>query len=130
MKPVLLDTNAFAMLLTDDARLSNHVKELILEAPRASVSAITFYEIGQKVRLGKWDQMAEFAPNLVDIALSDGFDLVSLSPKTAAEASLLQWSHRDPFDRMIAAVAISEGLDLVSSDEAFDELEMIERLWA
>ena len=79
MKPVLLDTNAFAMVLTDDARLPKRIKEMISQAPRASISAITFNEISQKVRLGKWDEMAKFAPNLVDIALGDGSDLISLS---------------------------------------------------
>lgn len=130
MKPVLLDTNAFAMVLTDDARLPKPVKDVIAKAPRASVSAITFYEIGQKVRLGKWDEMVEFAPNLVEIALGDGFDLISLSPNTAAEASMLDWVHRDPFDRMIAAVAINEDVNLVSSDSAFDDLGTLKRLWA
>jgi len=130
MRPVLLDTNAFAMVLTNDKRLPDLAKETISNAPRASVSAITFYEIGQKVRLGKWNEMAKFAPDLVDIALADGFDLISLSPNTAVEASLLEWSHRDPFDRMIAAVARTENVDLISSDEAFDELETLKRIWA
>ncbi len=130
MKPVLLDTNALAMILTDDPRLPEQAKNIISKAPRASVSAITFYEIGQKVRLGKWEAMAEFAPNLVDITIGDGFNLISLSSKTANDASLLEWSHRDPFDRMIAAVAINEDADLISSDDAFDELEAIKRIWA
>ena len=130
MKPVLLDTNAFAMVLTDDPRLPKGIKDTISNASRASVSSITFYEIGQKVRLGKWDAMAAFAPKLVNIALDDGFDLVSLSASTATEASLLEWSHRDPFDRIIAAVALGEDADLISSDEAFDELKTINRIWA
>lgn len=130
MRSVLLDTNAFAMVLTDDARLPPEAKRAILSASKAAISAITFYEIGQKVRLGKWDAMAPFAPDLVDIALEAGFDLISVSARIAVAASLLEWSHRDPFDRMIAAVAIEEGSDLVSSDHAFDDLGQITRLWA
>ena len=123
MRSVLLDTNAFAMVLTDDPRLPPDTKRAILSASRVSISAITFYEIGQKVRLGKWDAMARFAPDLVGIALEAGFDLISLSAGIAGSASLLEWSHRDPFDRMIAAVAIEEGSDLISSDQAFDDLK-------
>ena len=118
------------MVLTGDPRLPDLVSKTISAAPRTSVSAMTFYEIGQKVRLGKWDAMAEFAPKLVDIALNDGFNLIALSPVTATKASLLDWSHRDPFDRMIAAVAIQEDADLVSSDAAFDELDDLVRIWA
>ncbi|MEO0830589.1 MAG: type II toxin-antitoxin system VapC family toxin [Pseudomonadota bacterium] len=130
MRAVLLDTNAFAMVLTDDPRLPAGAKEAILDAPKASLSAITFYEIGQKVRLGKWDEMAPFAPRLVDIALEAGFDLVPLSADVATCASLLEWQHRDPFDRMIAAATLKEGLDLISSDQTFDDLSKIVRLWA
>ena len=130
MRSVLLDTNAFAMVLTDDPRLPPDAKGAILSASKASISAITFYEIGQKVRLGKWDAMAPIAPDLVDFAVEAGFDLISVSARMAGAASLLEWSHRDPFDRMIAAVAIEEGSDLISSDRAFDDLGNITRLWA
>lgn len=127
---MLLDTNAFAMVLTDDPRLPERVKAQMEQASKVSLSAISFYEIGQKVRLGKWDEMVPFAPRLVDIAGEAGFDLISLSASVANTASLLDWSHRDPFDRMIAAVAIAEGAKLVSSDQAFDALHDVERLWA
>lgn len=129
MRPVILDTNALAMVLTGDDRLSEALKDLIGSAPRASVCAISFYEIGQKVRLGKWDAMARFAPDLVDIVIADGFDLISLSPDHATKASLLNWSHRDPFDRMIAVTAMEEEADLISSDDAFDALAGVRRLW-
>lgn len=129
MKPVLLDTNAFAMVLTDDERLPIGAKETISKAPRAAISSITFYEIGQKARLGKWVEMEEFVPELVNIAIDSGIDLISMSPTTAVNASMLDWSHRDPFDRMIAAVALEEDANLISSDVAFDQLGAINRLW-
>ena len=130
MKPVILDTNAFSMILTDDPRLPSVSKSTISKAPRVSLSAISFYEIGQKVRLGKWEAMAEFAPKLVEIAVGDGFDLIALNPTHAVEASLLDWEHRDPFDRMIAAVTLAEDADLISSDTAFDQLGSIRRIWS
>jgi len=46
MKPVLLDTKAFAMVLTGDARLPVRAKDAFLQASSTSVNAITFYEIG------------------------------------------------------------------------------------
>ena len=45
----------------------------------------------------------------------------------------MQWSHRDPFDRMIAATAIALGCPLISKDAAFDGLcgvpEWQGRIW-
>lgn len=128
MSGLLLDTNAFAMVLTGDPRLPPLARRRIGGAERVALSVITFYEIGQKVRLGKWPAMVPFAPKLVEQALEDGFDLVPLSPTAALTASLLDWQHRDPFDRMIAVVARQERLLLISADAAFDALDL-PRLW-
>lgn len=42
-------------------------------------------------------------------------------------AGLLEWSHRDPFDRLLAATAAQMKLPLVSCDEIFDE--KVKRIW-
>ena len=128
MSGLLLDTNVFAMVLTGDARLPDAVLERIGAADRVAISAISFYEIGQKVRLGKWPEVQPFAPGLVERAWADGFDLLALSPAASLEAALLDWDHRDPFDRMIAVVARREDLPLVSSDAVFDAMN-IPRIW-
>jgi PIN domain nuclease of toxin-antitoxin system len=124
----LLDTNAFAMMLTDDPRLPPGIRERLVEATRVAVSAICFYEIGQKVRLGRWPQIEPHVAGLDARARDDGYDILSLTPAAALEASTMDWPHRDPFDRMIATVARHEGLPLISSDSAFDALG-IARLW-
>jgi PIN domain nuclease of toxin-antitoxin system len=124
----LLDTNAFAMALTDDPRLPEAARARMTQADRLAVSAISFYEIGQKVRLGRWPEMAPHLDGLEARARGDGYDLVLLSAATALEAALLDWSHRDPFDRFIAALARREGLALLSSDAAFDALGLA-RVW-
>lgn len=128
MSALLLDTNAFAMVLTDDPRLTDTARDAILGATRVALSVISLYEIGQKVRLGKWPEMEAFAPDLAVQAQNDGIDLLPLSPAAALQAALLDWEHRDPFDRMIACVARAEGLDLVLSDTAFDALAL-SRIW-
>ena len=124
----LLDTNAFAMVLTDDPRLPAKARAAILAADRAGVSAISFYEIGQKVRLGKWPAMAGVVDRLEALAVEAGFDLIPLSPSVARHAAMLDWAHRDPFDRMIAAAAQEEEVPVVSSDGAFDAVR-VERVW-
>lgn len=129
MSAVLLDTNAFAMALTDDPRLPERARGLMLAAERVTLSVISFYEIGQKLGLGKWPAMAAHATSLETRARADGFDLLPLTAAAALEASLMSWIHRDPFDRMIATIAQREALPLISSDNSFDTLP-IERIWA
>lgn len=129
MSALLLDTNAFAMALTDDPRLPHAARARMGAAPRVAVSVITFYEIGQKVRLGKWPGMEPHLAGLDTRAREDGYDLLPLTAAASLDAAILDWAHRDPFDRMIAIVARHEGLPLVSPDAAFDALG-IERIWA
>lgn len=129
MSACLLDTNAFAMALTDDPRLPGVARDHLGRATRVAVSVISFYEIGQKVRLGKWPEMAEHVADLETRARADGYDLLPLTARAALEAAIMDWTHRDPFDRMIATVARAEGLPLLSSDTAFDDLGL-DRLWA
>jgi PIN domain nuclease of toxin-antitoxin system len=125
---VLLDTGVFAMVLTDDPRLSPAARTRIEAARRVALSVISLYEIGQKVRLGKWPAMAPFVGGLVDAALEDGVDLLPLTPSAALGAATLDWAHRDPFDRMIAVTCLDEDLDLLSPDAAFDAVG-VRRVW-
>ena len=128
MTSYLLDTNAFSMALTDDPRLPQRVRTRMREADRLAVSAISFCEIGQKVRLGKWPEMAGHVASLEQRAGSDRYDLIPLTAAACLDASMLDWDHRDPFDRLIAAVARLESMPVISSDQAFDEIG-IERHW-
>ena len=128
MKAVLLDTNAFAMALTDDHRLPAAARKALGQAGRVAVSVISLYEIGQKVRLGKWPEMAPHVGVLERRAREDGFDLIPLTAAAALEAAVMDWDHRDPFDRMIATVARHEDLPVISSDSAFDGLQL-RRVW-
>ena len=129
MTSYLVDTNAFSMVLTDDPRLPKRAYTRMREADRLAVSAISFYEIGQKVRAGKWPEMVAYVERLAQHAGSDGFDLIPLTATVCLNASMLDWDHRDPFDRMIAAVALEESLPVISSDQAFDRIG-IERHWS
>lgn len=86
------------------------------------VSVISFYEIAQKVRLGKWPEMALHASGLQEALAEQGYHSVNLTAEISQLAGLLEWDHRDPFDRMIAATSIHLKLPLISADAVFDEL--------
>lgn len=125
---LLLDTGPLAMVIMGSARLTDVAREAILSADRVCVSAISFYEIGQKVRIGKWPEMGPFVGELEERTAGAGVEVLPLSASVSLRAALLNWSHRDPFDRMIAAVAMQEGVAVVSSDVAFDGIG-VERVW-
>lgn len=122
MKHILLDTHAWAWSLTADPRLSAASMTAMQQAATVSVSAISLFEIGQKVRLGKWPEMEPVLPNLMEVAHEQGARIVDLSAAASLLAAALSWDHHDPFDRIIAATAITHGSALVSADAAFDAL--------
>lgn len=122
MKHLLLDTHAWAWSMTADARLSATAITAIEQAETVSISVISLFEIGQKVRLGKWPEMAPFLGRLISLADEQGGRLIEVSPEANLLAAMMEWEHRDPFDRIIAATAITRGLQLVSMDAAFKSL--------
>jgi PIN domain nuclease of toxin-antitoxin system len=126
---ILLDTHAWAWSLTGDPRLSAAALAAIEAADAVHLSAISFFEIGQKVRIGKWPAMAEFAETLPALLTEQGGIVTALSAEICLDAALMNWAHRDPFDRLIAASAKRQALRLVSSDAVFDQVLGTGRVW-
>lgn len=127
MKAVLLDTHSWVWSLTNDDRLSTKARASISRAENVLVSPISFFEIGQKVRLGKWPEMAPFVDRLADLLEQQGGGVADLDPLICLDAGTMSWAHRDPFDRLLAATAARRNLPIVSADSVFDGL--VTRLW-
>jgi PIN domain nuclease of toxin-antitoxin system len=126
---VLLDTHAWVWTLIDDPALSPPARRAIEAAEAVRVSPISFFEIGQKVRVGKWPEMASHATTLPARLSEQGGLVAPFTPEICLEASLLDWEHRDPFDRLIAATARLTGDVLISADGVFDGLGGLRRVW-
>jgi PIN domain nuclease of toxin-antitoxin system len=120
LSAVLLDTHAWAWTLNDDPRLSARALAAIRAASAVHVSPISFYEIGQKARLGKWPELADLVDALPRLLAEQGGFAAPMTAEICLAAALTDWPHRDPFDRMIAATAAAERMPLVSADAAFD----------
>lgn len=128
---VLLDTHSWVWTLTDDQRLTAPARAAITAAATVRVSPISFFEIGQKVRIGKWPEMAPYLGTLTTALQEQGGVTAPFTPDVALDAATLDWSHRDPFDRIIAATAMLQDTVLVSGDTMFDTLPdpRLHRVW-
>lgn len=128
---VLLDTHAWTWMLTNDPRLSANAVSAAEKADAVRLSPISFFEISQKVRLGKWPEMAAHLEDLPELAAGQGILTAPLDPGVALLAGTMSWPHRDPFDRIIAATAILSGAVLLSADSMFDTLSgpRLQRIW-
>ena len=127
MKAVLLDTHSWAWSLAGDPRLSAVALEAMEAAQNVLVSPITFFEIAQKVQLGKWPEMEPFINRLPALLAEQGGGIAALEPEICIAAGIMPWVHRDPFDRLLAASATHYSLPIVSADSIFDGV--VTRLW-
>lgn len=116
---MILDTCALLWLAIDQSMLSESLLERIASEPVVAVSAISAFEIGQKVKRGQlelslppqqWFQRAIAAHNL---------SVVDLSAEICLRATELPEIHRDPFDRLIIATAMSAGKPVITRDSVF-----------
>jgi PIN domain nuclease of toxin-antitoxin system len=123
MASFLLDTHAWSWNLTVDPRLPPDILQMINTAEGIHLSPVTFYEIAQKVRLGKWPEMAPYAQSLPGIIRQQKGHIANLTPEIAVLGASLDWEHRDTFDRMIAATAMALKLPLISADTTFDHFQ-------
>lgn len=122
---LLLDSHAVYWWLTGSARLSATARNLILDrANTVLVSAVSIYEIElkagrRKVNLPPQELRAALRRNAVEeLPVTHGH---------AEYAALLDWEHRDPWDRLLAAQALLENCALVSVDRVFDATAVARR---
>jgi PIN domain nuclease of toxin-antitoxin system len=123
----LLDTHVWAWSLTNDRRITDRALSELTKAQTILVSAISFFEIAQKVRLGKWSEMAPYVDRLSDLLERQRGIATALEAADSLMAGTMAWPHRDPFDRLLAASAIRRGIAIVSADTVFDAV--VARIW-
>lgn len=126
----LLDTHTLLWMVGDPGRLGAAARVVVEEPEQLlHVSAASTWEIATKRRLGRLPHaevlVTNYARNLRRLDLRS----VPISDDHALVAGGLDWSHRDPFDRMLAAVALVEGWTLITRDPAFAALPGLRTLW-
>ena len=126
---LLFDSHALVWYLAGAPRFSGRARTAVeRDDAIAYISAVTAWEVANKVRLGKWPEANEFAQTFTDTLARFDFELLSVTVEHALVAGFLPGSHRDPFDRMLAAQARVENIPLISVDPAFKAMG-VQVLW-
>ena len=122
----LLDSHTVYWWLIGSNRLSATARSLIEnKANVILVSAVSFYELDNKMRLNKLD----LRPQELRAAVAEsGLKTLAITDLHAELAASFDWDHRDPWDRILAAQARLEHCALISTDLVFDTL-LNERIW-
>jgi PIN domain nuclease of toxin-antitoxin system len=110
----MLDTHTALWWLGDDERLGSTSGGLLADASNdVLLSAVVVWEVAIKRSLGKLKAPDGFA----SILLGAGANALPVTIAHAETVGLLEWHHRDPFDRMLVAQAQVEQAVLVSNDQ-------------
>ena len=130
MTALLLDTHALLWVLLDPARIPAETLATV-RAPDTTVyvSAASAWEVATKHRLGKLQGAAAMVSGYREHLARLRAEELPITGHHALTAGTLQWSHRDPFDRVIVAQALLESLAVVTSDVALTEFPAIRTLW-
>jgi len=126
----LLDTHALLWALTEPGRLGSQARQVLTDSSHELVvSAASAWEVATKQRIGRLPQadvlVGAYGRHLDRL----GVTRLPMTEEHALLAGQLDWSHRDPFDRMLAAQAMSETLTLITRDPAFADLRGIATIW-
>ena len=124
----LLDTHTLVWFAWDLPELPSSIKA-DLEDPtaRCRVSIASFWEIGIKSSLGKWNLPGDVLA-LQSVVEAQGIEIVPITVQAIHLLTQMQPHHKDPFDRLIAATALTRGDTLFSADTIFD-LYGVTRRW-
>lgn len=117
---VLLDTNAFLFIISDDPKLPGHAKEIFLNNKNdIFLSIVSIWEIVLKATIGKLTIQSPYDKFLQDQIIKNNILLLLLKPQHIYLLEKLPHIHKDPFDRILICQSKSEKLPVMSSDMTF-----------
>jgi len=123
----LMDTHTLVWFAWDLPQLPGTVRDVLEDSDtRSSVSVASFWEIGIKASLGKWNLPGDVLA-LAALVESQGVEIVPISLAAIHLITGLEQHHKDHFDRLIAATALTSGATLISRDAIFDQYGVARR---
>ncbi len=129
----LLDTHTLIWAISKSNKLSKKVTEIIKDSNNEmAVSAVSFWEISIKSRIGKLNLDGLTVEALLSLSEKMAFSRIGLTvEETATYGRLEDSGHNDPFDRMLIWQAISRNMTLLSKDKAFQAFSQhgLKLLW-
>ncbi len=120
---LILDTHAFFWWVTNSPKLTPQAQSAIAdEGGSCFISAVSLFEMSNKVRLGKFEAAREIVDRIDGVLADNEFLALSVTMEHARLAGQLSDPHRDPFDRLLAAQAIVEGMTIITADIRIKDL--------
>ena len=126
---ILLDTHIAIWAITDDPRLSEQAREIILDiGNNIYISAVSTLEVNNK-RKSRNNNLEFTTEEFIACCEEAGYIQLPLESRHIAAENSLRWAnegeeHKDPYDRILLAQAKTENMHLLTHDRMipmFDE---------
>ncbi len=126
---ILLDTQAFIWLCSDDRQLSKTAKKTFLNEKNSFfLSLASIWEMSIKSSLGKLKIRPSLERFILNELQENNIEQLPIHFQHVIKVNSLPFYHRDPFDRLLVAQSQIEEFSILSSDTVFDDYG-VKRIW-
>ena len=122
----LLDTHTILWYAQGNDELSKYALSL-MESEDCFYSIVSLWEIAIKQKLGKLDATVTVL-ELDEMCKKAGFIQLITQPIHIERTKVLEFIHRDPFDRLLIALAQSENLAIITRDTIIPQYD-VKTVW-
>lgn len=128
---IVLDTHVLLWWALDPDQLSTGAAQKLDDVERHGgfASSISIWELGVKIRNGKLDLGIGIDDFARRIERSSPVELLPVDTAVFLRSLALDWTHRDPADRIIVATALLKGVPLLTKDDAIRSFAGVETVW-
>lgn len=128
---ILLDTHALLWWALDPERLSDAAAATLeaMEERGGYASSISIWELGIEVQRGQLELPITVDELARRIERGGVVELMPVDTTTWLRTLSLDWSHRDPADRVIVATALVKEVPVLTKDRALHDYVGVECLW-
>jgi len=128
---IVFDTHALLWWTLDPGQLSKTAAARCrkIDERGAYASAISYWELGVKIRNGKLDigmSIREYAERVKRLG---SVEIVPVDEAIWIRNLELDWEHRDPADRTIVATALERNVPLLSKDKTIHGFRGVDCVW-
>ena len=81
------------------------------------ISSISIWEIAIKIKNKKLDLGIDLDKYLAALKQSSAIRIIPVDENTWVESVKLEWTHRDPADRVVVAIAQSQQAAIITADQ-------------
>ena len=130
---IILDTHSFVWLIKTPLKLSAKAKKEILKAQKEKeifISSISAWEIALLVKEGKLNLGIEVSQWVEKLARNSAIHFIPVDNEIAIKSvNLVDFTNKDPADRIIVATAKHLGAKLITSDRRILKYKGVQAVW-